>query len=398
MFNGMEFKSFQLPNQIEVLAISDQRFTKSSAALAVMAGSMQNPDEHLGLAHFLEHMLFLGTETYPEVGAYEDYLNKQGGGHNAYTSIDHTNYFFDVAHSGFEGALARFSRFFVCPTFDDKYVEREKNAVHSEHEKNLKEDSRREYRFLQLITDPDHPFSKFATGDKNTLSKADRDVVMDFYQKNYSANLMRLVLMSPLPKEDLVALAEKHFSDVENKNRPMPTYSDKVFLPEDSGRLHQVQTIRDKDTLKISFAMPDELDYWKSKPVQFLAHLLGEEGDGSLLSHLKDEGLAMGLETSTWWRMFHIKVHLTDKGKEHYQDIVKKCFSAIRLIKENGLKDYIFDERKVLAQADLNFIEPKSSMGRASNYSASMLYYPVDQFLERHYLYHENSEADFSQL
>ncbi len=398
MFNGMKFDTFTLNNDLQVLAISDDRFVKSSAALAVMAGSMQNPDEHLGLAHFLEHMLFLGTNEYPEVGEYEDFLNKNGGGHNAYTSIDHTNYFFDITHANFEGALKRFSRFFVSPTFDEKYVEREKNAVHSEHEKNLKEDGRREYRFLQMITDPNHPFSKFATGDKETLKDANRDVVMDFYSQNYSSNLMRLVLMSPLSTEELRSLAATHFEDIPNKKLKTPEYSDSLFLDKEVPKFHHVQSVRDLDILKLSFDMPDDLPYWESKPTQFLAHLIGEEGEGSLLSYLKEKGWALGLETSTWWRMFHIKVQLTDLGKVEYEEVIRSCFSYINLLKKEGLKDFIFEERKKLADTELQFIEPRSSMGRASQYSASMLYFPVESFLSHYYLYHKYSPEDFEKF
>ncbi len=395
MVGGMTFKTFTLKNGLQGLAISDPRFVKSSAALAVMAGSMQNPKDHLGLAHFLEHMLFLGTEDYPTVGDYENFLNKNGGGHNAYTSIDHTNYFFDCVHPAFEGALQRFSRFFVNPTFDDQYVEREKNAVHSEHEKNLKDDHRREYRFLQMTTDPNHPFSLFATGDKNTLAAADRQVVMDFYKKNYSANLMRLVLMSPAEGSQLQELAEKYFEDVPNLNIEKPKFDDKLFVHGETPKIHQVETIRDHDYLKISFDMPDDLPFWESKPTQFLAHILGEEGEGSLLTYLKKKGLALGLETSTWWKMFHIRVHLTDQGKANYPEIIKACFSYIKLLKKEGLKQYIFDERKIMAEVDLNNMEPKSSMSRASQFSASMLYYPVDSFLKRFYLYHEYRPKEF---
>ncbi len=395
MYNGMEFESLTLENGLQLLAISDPRFVKSSAALAVMAGSMQNPEEHLGLAHFLEHMLFLGTEEYPQVGAYEDFLNKNGGGHNAYTSLDHTNYFFDVTHAAFEGALQRFSRFFVSPTFDPKYVEREKNAVHSEHEKNYKDDGRREHRFLQMITDPRHPFSKFATGDKNTLSQANRDIVMKFYQDSYSSNLMRLVLMSPLPVKEIQDLAKKYFCDIANKKLPMPSFNDKLFAHLKEPLFHKVQTVRDQQTLKLSFSMPDDMAYWKSKPTGFLAHLIGEEGEGSLLSFLKKRNWASGLETSTWWRMFHVRVKLTDEGKEHIDEIIKTLFAYIELIKQEGLKKYLFEERQVLAAVELDNIEPKSSMGRASNFSAALLYYPADEFLKRYYLYHEHSQLDF---
>lgn len=395
MYNGMKFDTFTLDNQLQVLAISDERFVKSSAALAVMAGSMQNPDEHLGLAHFLEHMLFLGTDDYPKVGEYEDFLNKNGGGHNAYTSIDHTNYFFDITHDAFEGALQRFSRFFVCPTFDEHYVAREKNAVHSEHEKNLKEDGRREYRFLQLITDPNHPFSKFSTGDNNTLANANRDVVMDFYRKHYSSNLMRLVLMSNRDPSELRKLSKKYFDDVKNLKLEVPQFSEKLFSADQTPQLHNVASIRDQDILKMSFSVPDDMPYWESKPTQFLAHLIGEEGEGSLLSYLKNKEWALGLETSTWWRMFHVRVHLTEKGKKEFKEIVKAVFSYIELLKKEGLKEYIFTERKVLAEVDLKNIEPKSSMSRASHFSASMLYFPVENFLQCYYLFHKYSPQEF---
>ncbi len=398
MIKGMKFETFQLDNQLEVLTISDPRFVKSSAALAVMAGSMQNPDEHLGLAHFLEHMLFLGTKEFPQVGEYEDYLNKNGGGHNAYTSIDHTNYFFDVTHSAFKGALERFSRFFVSPTFDQQFVEREKNAVHSEHEKNLKDDHRREYRFLQLMTDPHHPFSKFATGDGVTLKNADRDIVMDFYQKHYSSNLMRLVLMGSVPSAELKSLAQEYFSDILNKNIATPEYSDQLFKNKENAVIHFVESVRDQDVLKLSFSIPDEIPFWQSKPTSFLAQLLGDEGEGSLLSYLKEKGMASGLETSTWWRIFHIRIHLTEKGKKDYEEVMKLTFAFIRLIKENGLKEYVFEERKTMAQVDFDHIEPKSSMSRASHFSASMLYYPADQFMSCHYLYHKYKPEVFQQF
>ncbi len=398
MVGGMTFNTFTLKNGLQVLAISDPRFVKSSAALAVMAGSMQNPSDHLGLAHFLEHMLFLGTEDFPVVGDYENYLNKNGGGHNAYTSIDHTNYFFDCTHSAFEGALQRFSRFFVNPTFDKEYVDREKNAVHSEHEKNLKDDHRREYRFLQMTTDPDHPFSLFATGDRNTLAKADRDVVMDFYKSHYSANLMRLVLMSNESGDQLQKLAEGYFQDIPNIKIEKPEFDDRLFIHGSTPKLHQVETIRDHDYLKISFDMPDDLPYWESKPTQFLAHLIGEEGEGSLLSYLKRKGWALGLETSTWWRMFHVRVHLTDEGKANYEEIIKATFSFIKLIKKKGLQKYIFNERKIMAEVELNNMEPKSSMSRASQFSASMLYFPVESFLSDYYLYHKYSPEEFNKF
>ncbi len=65
-------------------------------------------------AHFLEHMLFLGTEKYPDENEYSKFLNHHGGWSNAYTANDHTNYYFDVSPKNLEGALDRYFCLFVC--------------------------------------------------------------------------------------------------------------------------------------------------------------------------------------------------------------------------------------------------------------------------------------------
>src|SRR5262245_48043791 len=64
--NGSQtWGSYHLPNGLEVLIISDAQMKKASAAMSVGAGSWSEPDDAQGIAHFLEHMLFMGTKTYP---------------------------------------------------------------------------------------------------------------------------------------------------------------------------------------------------------------------------------------------------------------------------------------------------------------------------------------------
>ncbi len=66
---------------------------------------MSDPSSVPGLAHFLEHMLFMGTEKFPQENAYQLYLSNHGGSSNAYTSQDHTVYYFDVSSDSLNGAL-----------------------------------------------------------------------------------------------------------------------------------------------------------------------------------------------------------------------------------------------------------------------------------------------------
>jgi hypothetical protein len=91
-----EYRYLTLPNKLKVLLVSDAETDKSAAALAVYRGSFHEPDSRPGLAHFLEHMLFIGTGKYPEVDTFQKYITANGGSSNAYTALDHTNYFFDI--------------------------------------------------------------------------------------------------------------------------------------------------------------------------------------------------------------------------------------------------------------------------------------------------------------
>ena len=126
-----------LPNRLSVILVHDEETEKSSACVDVRVGSMADPKEMPGLAHFLEHMLFLGTATYPVENAYSSFLNSHGGMSNAYTDQENTVYYFDVQNSAFEEALNMFSSFFTCPLFSEAATARETNAVDSENQKNL---------------------------------------------------------------------------------------------------------------------------------------------------------------------------------------------------------------------------------------------------------------------
>ena len=61
-------------------------------SVAVNAGSLNDPNDRNGLAHFLEHMIFMGSEKYPDEGGYSEFLSANGGYCNAYTEFEWTNF------------------------------------------------------------------------------------------------------------------------------------------------------------------------------------------------------------------------------------------------------------------------------------------------------------------
>lgn len=135
----------KLANELTVLIISDPETDKSGVAMNVFVGCLEDPVDREGMAHYLEHMLFLGTEKYPNQSEYMDYLSKNSGTFNAYTDLMETNYFFEVANHAFDGGLDRFAQFFIAPLFTESCSEREMNAVNSEHLLYFKQDMWREF-------------------------------------------------------------------------------------------------------------------------------------------------------------------------------------------------------------------------------------------------------------
>ncbi len=117
----------ELANRLRVLLICDPETDKSAASLAVNTGHFDDPVDRQGMAHFLEHMLFLGTRTYPKPGEYQQFMSRHGGSNNAWTGTEFTNFFFDIDNGFFEAGLDRFSQFFICHG-DAKFLDRQYTA------------------------------------------------------------------------------------------------------------------------------------------------------------------------------------------------------------------------------------------------------------------------------
>ena len=140
------YRAFELDNNIRVLLISDPSSSRSAAALDVNVGAFSDPREVPGLAHFCEHMSFLGTKKFPKEEEFSAYLSSHGGSSNAYTDSEDTVYYFDVNADFTEEALDRFSQFFISPLFTQSATSRELNAIDSEHAKNINSDAFRLYQ------------------------------------------------------------------------------------------------------------------------------------------------------------------------------------------------------------------------------------------------------------
>ena len=190
------YKVLVLPNQLRVVLVSDPNATEAAAAIDVNAGSFNNPAGVDGLAHFCEHMLFLGTKKYPGKSEYSSFLSANGGYDNAYTSTQNTNYYFAVNLDALEEALDRFAQFFIAPLFTANSTYSEMNAVNSEYDKDLNDPGWKAWQLLKNVSNPQHPFSRFSVGSIGTLNITDiRDRLIKYYNTSYSANQVCLYIL-----------------------------------------------------------------------------------------------------------------------------------------------------------------------------------------------------------
>lgn len=289
---------------------------KAAAAMVVNVGSFSDPLCCQGTAHYLEHMLFMGTEKYPKENEYDAFLSKNGGSDNAFTELEYTLYHFDVAQEKLWEAMDMFAQFFVSPLLRPEAMERELNAIESEFQLSKNNDGCRLQELMCKTCGKEaseHPLAKFSWGNKQSLKEIPEangvDVIGEirkFYRQYYYASNMTLVVIGAYSLDELQAKVVECFTDVPALPRePSPlqlvvkdegTFERVVdspiksfgmpFDPSTLGRLYRIIPVRDKHSLTITWQLPPQTD-WKSKPGDYIAHLLGHESEGSILSALR---------------------------------------------------------------------------------------------------------------
>ncbi|WP_281560000.1 insulinase family protein [Thalassomonas sp. RHCl1] len=396
-----DYRYLTLENGLKVLLISDPRADKSAAAMDVSVGAYHAPKDRAGLLHFLEHMLFLGTEKYPDAGEYNEFLKKNGGASNAYTSTEDTNYFFDVSNDAFDQALDRFAQFFIAPTMDPEFVEREKNAVDSEYSLKLKQDDRRSREAGRQALNPAHPRSMFSVGNLDTLADRGDDKVyddlMEVYRRHYSANRMALVVLSNQPLPQIEKSVTEKFSAVKNNGLAAPKLPTNFLSREQLATRVLIEPLREMRTLKLTFPITDTQQYTNEKPTRLISHLLGHEGENSLYQRLNQQGLVESLSTyvenDDAVDAFHISLNLTEKGLTRIDDITAEIFAYIDLIKKQGVKEAYYREIKNIAALDFTFQEKVSPMRTVYRLSPVLQKTPAKHLLDIHYTYSGLNEA-----
>ncbi|GBG26802.1 Insulin-degrading enzyme [Hondaea fermentalgiana] len=338
----------------EGFADSGGRKRRAAVCASVGAGSFLDPEECQGLAHFLEHMLFMGSEKHPTENAFDAFISRTGGESNAYTEGEQTTFYFTTKVSALAEALDIFAQFFVSPLMLEDAVDRELNAIESEFQLSRSSEASRVQEVLCRTARKGHPLSLFGWGNLRSLREDPAAAGVDplkklreFYNKYYVAPNLKLVICAPLSLDELERLVVEQCSciracpeqdpaasadgDEDSECDSSPQNSEQaqqIFRPPTIAEfgfpfqgptaavrevgvdapmellleervslqcVHFIVPIRDVHQLRLTWQIPTQLAAYLSKPHEFLSHLIGHESKGSILSIAKSRGWATSL-------------------------------------------------------------------------------------------------------
>ena len=374
----------RLANGLRVVLSSNADAETCACALAVRCGSFMDPADMPGLAHFCEHMLFLGTRKYPAEGDFEAFLRVHRGTHNAGTGAERTTYFFSVLPAGFAGALDRFAQFFVAPLFTESATEREISAINSEHEKNATDEVRRTHAVLQTACARGHPFAHFATGSRATLTAqplpALRAALLRLVDRYYTPQNMVVALEGPLSLDALERHAAACFAavpvragaDGRGAPPPVPAGDPATPFPADAAGgtrlLLRSVPLTPQRAMEIVWQVPGDIGADGGiEAMDYIANLLGHESDGSVLALLKARGWATSLSAGLGYRFASFftadcTVQLTPEGFAHWEAVAATVYAYIAMLRAQEPSRAHFDEDSAISEVDYTFDSRKEPL------------------------------------
>lgn len=374
----------------------DSHEYKAAASLAISWGSLEDPTELPGLMHFLEHMVFMGSKKYPSENSFDEFVTRHGGGDNAYTEFEHTNFHFDIHEPYFWEGMDRFSQFFISPLMKKNAMDRERKAVDSEFTMALPNDENREQQLLSSLAPSGHPIGAFSWGSADSLSGKPDDYVHrtlhQFREKYYSAQYMTLAVQSRYSLDEMQDKVNQIFSKVPNNGLPQPNHDQYPFPfpPAAINKKIEMEPMKAKHVVTASWFLPSMKGRYKTQPLRFIAHLLGHEGVGSILSHYKNKDWAYSLECESeqgefqdgcFYSQVQVIIELSESGYEALDEVLLVLFQYMALLQSEPPSEAMFREYQQLSKLTFDYETESEPIMNVEDLSADMLEYTSEDYL-----------------
>ncbi|PZX15810.1 zinc protease [Palleronia aestuarii] len=297
-----EVSSFTLDNGLDVVVIEDHRAPAVVQMVWYKVGAADEPAGKSGIAHYLEHLMFKGTDDLAP-GEFSRVVAENGGTDNAFTSQDYTAYFQRVAADRLGLMMEMEADRMRDLRLDDRDIATELRVVQEERNQRTENDpgalfseQRDAAQYLN------HPYGIPVIGWMHEVEALELDDAVDFYRTYYAPNNAVLVVAGDVEPEDVRALAEEHYGglepsdDLPERLRPQepPQLAERRLTFEDP-RVAQPYVVR-------TYLAPerDPGDQRKAAALTLLADVLGQ-GQTSELARRLQFGTREALYTSAFY-------------------------------------------------------------------------------------------------
>jgi len=221
--------TFTLSNGMQVVVIPDHRTPVVTQMTWYKVGSADETPGKSGLAHFLEHLMFKGTDAHP-AGEFSQTVLKVGGNENAFTSLDYTGYFQRVPREQLGKMMEFEADRMTGLVLKDENVLPERDVVLEEY--NMRVANNPDARLTEQMMAAlylNHPYGRPVIGWRHEIEKLGREDALAFYKRFYAPNNATLVIAGDVEAKDVHAMAERTFGTV----APQPAIAPKRLRPQE---------------------------------------------------------------------------------------------------------------------------------------------------------------------
>ncbi len=212
---AQEVTDFTLENGLQVVVIEDHRAPAVVQMLWYKVGAADEVAGTSGIAHFLEHLMFKGTET-AGPDAFSDAVEAQGGSQNAFTSWDYTAYFQRVAVDRLDLMMEFESDRMRGTLITEEDVATERQVILEERAQRIDGDPGALFdEQMQAAQYLNHPYGRPIIGWRHEMETLDRDDALQFYRIHYAPNNAVLVIAGDVSPEEVRRLATMHYGPIE---------------------------------------------------------------------------------------------------------------------------------------------------------------------------------------
>jgi zinc protease len=344
-----------LDNGLEVIVIEDHSMPLVTIEIAVRSGAFVEPPELNGLSHLYEHMFFKGNEAIPTQQAYMARQRELGMDWNGTTSEERVNYFFTLGSDKLCEGMVFMSNAIRTPLFDRTELERERQVVLGEFDRN---EASPYYHLFKAVQDAlwyAHPSRKDPLGDRPTIGSATVEQMRWLQQTYYVPNNAALLLAGDVTPEQGFALAQEIFGSWERGPAPFAQHPPVVHPP----LAHSQGVVVEQDvqavTIQVAWHGPSVADDPQATFAADVFSFIVSQSAHEFQRNLVDTGLVLGVDLSYYTQRNTGPIALTlQAAPQNVEAALRAVYAEVDHFRD---ADYFTDEQLETAKTLLAVTE-----------------------------------------